>query len=156
MSTGRALSKRRAHLHKTGDPSLLRMVALEYIKTFDENKVAEKFSIKPQTVIKILARPDIQEYVKTRMIPLETLAETGARRLLEAALQTAFDPDVEWKERTENRKLLAKSLLPEFKKIQVEHRHVVLAPKRFDDADEWARKFQTAPPVIEAEILEDE
>jgi hypothetical protein len=139
-----------------GAPSLLRAIALEYLKTFDEQKVAEVFETTPKVVAKVLSRPDIQEYVAKRMIPIEDLATMGARRLLEESLKTAFDPDVEWKERTENRKILAKTLLPEIKKISVDHRFYIETPGKIEDAEEWARKFQPQPPVVEAEIIEAE
>lgn len=134
---------------------MLRTLALEYMKSFDEDKVAEKFQTTPRVVRKVLAREDIQQYLLNRMIPLEKLAEMGARRLLEEAIKTAFDEEAEWKERTENRKLLSRTLLPEFKKISVEHRHVIEAPAKIQDPEEWARKFQPQN-IVEGEIIEDE
>lgn len=146
---GRAITrnKRRGRLHQTGDPSLLRMIALEYIKSFDEEKVAKQFQTKPSVIRKVVQREDIQEYLAERMIPIQDLAEMGARRLLEETLKTAFDEDAEWKERTENRKLLAKALLPEIKKISVEHNHYVRAPGKIEDMDEWSKQFQPQPAI---------
>lgn len=136
-----------------GDPSLLRAVALEWLKSFDEDKVAEKFDIDPRAVARIIAKPEIREYISKRMIPLEDIATAGARRLLEEALKTAFDPDKDWKERTENRKLLARTLLPELKQIKVEHSFIE-APKRATSVEEWTANA-TAPKVIEAVIVDE-
>lgn len=157
----RALTKRGSHLAKRGDPTLLRAVALEWLKSFNEETVAKKFEIEPRTVARILSRDDIQQYISRRMIPLEDIAEVGARRLLEEALKTAFDDKVEWKERTENRKLLARTLLPEIKKVSVDHNHYIRAPARATSVEEWQAQLQAGGitpdvPVIEAEVIDED
>lgn len=125
-------------------------MALEYIKTFDEEAVAEKFDTSPRVVARILSKPEIQSYLAKRLVPLENIAELGAQRLLEEALKTALDPEAEWKERTENRKLLARSLLPELKKIQVEHNHYIKAPAKSKSIEEW--KDEHSPEVQDADF----
>lgn len=130
-------------------------MALEFMKTFDVEEVADKFDTTPQVVKRVLKREDIQTYLEKQMMPLERLAQMGTQRLLEESIKTAFDEDAEWKERTENRKLLARSLLPEFKKVSVEHRHMIQVPERITDMDEWAEKFKPQD-IVEAEVIDDE
>lgn len=150
----RALTKRGNYLAKRGNPTLLRAVALEWLKSFNEEAVAKKFEIEPRTVARILSRDDIQQYISRRMVPLEDIAEVGARRLLEEALKTAFDDKVEWKERTENRKLLARTLLPEIKKVSVEHRFLQAPPKA--SLEDWAEMAEQhaikAAPIQDADF----
>lgn len=74
---------------------------------------------------------------------------------MEEAIKTAFDQDIDWKERTENRKLLSRTLLPEFKKISVEHNHYIRTPARATDMDEWSKQFQPQN-IVEAEVIEDD
>lgn len=139
---------------RTGNKALVRAVALEYLKTFDEKKVAEKFGTDTHVILRVLQREDVQDYLHQRMIPLQDMAEMGARRLMEESLKTALDPDVEWKERTENRKLLARTLLPEFKKISVDHNHYIRTPGKALTAEEWTE--QNTPKIVEAEIVDEE
>ena len=153
----RSLTKQRSvRLVKRGEPTLLRAVALEWLKSFDEEKVAEKFDIEPRIVTRILQRPDIQEYLNRRMVPIQNVAEQGARRLLEEALKTALDPNAEWKERTENRKMLARTLLPEMKKISVEHKFIQV-PARSRSIEEWTgtARAHVEGKVLEAEIVDE-
>jgi hypothetical protein len=138
-----------------GQPSVLRAIALDWSRDFDVDRVAAKFGTRPPVVRKILARKEIQDYLHTRLLPMEQTVEAVRHRLFEEVAKEAFGTSPS-KERSEARRMLAGNLLPEMKKVTHEHRFVVEAPPKAKSVEAWAAEHaQLSPPVLEAEVIQD-
>lgn len=142
---------------------LRRAVCVEYLRDFNLERVAEMFGTTAMTIRRLVNSDTMQEHLSSRLGDTSQLDRFAARRLLEALLQEALDPDAS-PARTEARKMLARHYLPKRTESKSEHRYFIEVPEKLSPG-QWAERFSgQSPPrldvidpdVIEAEIIEDD
>lgn len=125
--------------------ALMMMIVNEWLKDFDIERVSQTFKTNMESIRQALAMPVAREYLEKRLAPIEDLTDAYSTRLMEEIMKDAIGA-TDWKERTENRKIAARTLLGDKKSVSHQHYFHIEVPAKSESASDWAAQFKPKDP----------